>query len=73
MPRRALMPRYPLIIALAAGTLTLPAAAQEAPTPATPPILLPAPTEADANSQTTPETVRPAGGSGCGHEKAVTS
>lgn len=66
------MPCRALLIALAA-TLAMPALAQEATTPATPPILLPAPTDTDANIQTTPETVRPTGGSGCSHDKAVTS
>lgn len=66
MPRR-----IPAI--LAALMLAAPAMAQEAQTTPEQPIILPAPEATDANTQTTPETVRPASGSGCAHSKAVTS
>lgn len=73
------MTRPALTLALAAtllapALLAQPAFAQEAATtePAKP-IILPAPAETDANLQTTPESIKPASGSRCGHDKAVTS
>lgn len=69
------MPYRALMITLVTTFLALPTLAQEAaPADSTKPvIILPAPAEADANLQTTPETVKPTGGTGCSHGKAVTS
>lgn len=65
-----------LTLAVVAACLSAPAFAQQTTTepPAKPIILMPGdPAEADANLQTTPETVKPASGSRCDHDKAVTS
>lgn len=76
-----------LTIAFVAGLLALPAFSQETQAPgqipAQPPILLPAPAQSapaqsvpaqsGADLPSPPPTVRPAGGSGCSHDKAVTS